>query len=42
MSQSRESAVRLALQLVSAIPFIEDPIMFPGESDLWTTVDEVI
>lgn len=42
LSQNRESAVGMALQFISAIPFIEDPIMFPGESDLWTTVDEVI
>lgn len=36
-----KSAVMMIIRLISSIPFVVDPIMFPGVLDLWMTADEV-
>uniref|UniRef100_A0A915EGR8 Peptidase S1 domain-containing protein n=1 Tax=Ditylenchus dipsaci TaxID=166011 RepID=A0A915EGR8_9BILA len=41
-SQNVRSAVLMAVNLIRCIPFIADPVMFPGVSDLWTTADEML
>ncbi|KAH7727834.1 hypothetical protein AAVH_04878 [Aphelenchoides avenae] len=35
-------AVELAAHVASCIPFVADPVMFPGVCDLWTTTDQMI
>ncbi|KAI1716265.1 coiled-coil and C2 domain-containing protein 2A [Ditylenchus destructor] len=36
------NAVVMAINLIRNIPFIADPVMFPGNCDLWTTADEML
>uniref|UniRef100_A0A914PPB6 CC2D2A N-terminal C2 domain-containing protein n=1 Tax=Panagrolaimus davidi TaxID=227884 RepID=A0A914PPB6_9BILA len=35
-------AINLTAHIVSCIPFIADPIMFPGVVDLWTTTEQLL
>uniref|UniRef100_A0A7E4VS45 C2 domain-containing protein n=2 Tax=Panagrellus redivivus TaxID=6233 RepID=A0A7E4VS45_PANRE len=39
---SNQKAIELAAHMVSCIPFVTDPIMFPGVSDLWTTTEQLL
>ncbi|KAI1724496.1 coiled-coil and C2 domain-containing protein 2A [Ditylenchus destructor] len=41
-TQNIHNAVVMAINLIRSIPFIGDPVMFPGSCDLWTTVDEML
>lgn len=36
------AAVELAAHMVSCIPFVADPVMFPGVCDLWTTAEQLL
>ncbi|VDN28888.1 unnamed protein product [Cylicostephanus goldi] len=34
--------VEVAARLVSQIPFVADPALFPGSTDLWTTIEKFL
>ncbi|KAE9556318.1 hypothetical protein FO519_000501 [Halicephalobus sp. NKZ332] len=36
------AAIQLAAHMVSCIPFVADPIMFPGVCDLWATAEQLL
>uniref|UniRef100_A0AC34R1M6 CC2D2A N-terminal C2 domain-containing protein n=1 Tax=Panagrolaimus sp. JU765 TaxID=591449 RepID=A0AC34R1M6_9BILA len=36
------AAIQLAAHMVSCIPFVADPVMFPGVCDLWTTAEQLL
>uniref|UniRef100_A0A8R1XRT4 C2 domain-containing protein n=1 Tax=Onchocerca volvulus TaxID=6282 RepID=A0A8R1XRT4_ONCVO len=39
---SSQAIARTACQMVSNIPFISDPVVSPGFSDVWTTADQFL
>ncbi|VDK18211.1 unnamed protein product [Anisakis simplex] len=41
-SQSLERTVEVACRIVSYIPFLSDPVMFPGVCDLWTSAEQFL
>ncbi|KAK5986278.1 hypothetical protein GCK32_003158 [Trichostrongylus colubriformis] len=41
-STNPRQTVEVAARLVSMVPFITDPVLFPGSTDLWTTVEKFL
>ncbi|KAK5973701.1 hypothetical protein GCK32_007822 [Trichostrongylus colubriformis] len=41
-STNPRQTVETAARLVSMVPFITDPVLFPGSTDLWTTVEKFL
>ncbi|CAJ0961389.1 unnamed protein product, partial [Mesorhabditis belari] len=39
---SLRSSILEACRIVSLIPFLSDPLLFPGVSDVWTTIDQLM